>query len=77
METTERYAQPKIVEKIVELQVQHDLPVNIIIGEEMDELVQIVFEYELIDYYLVQWLINKGTQYFTQLPAKAIMGYHD
>lgn len=77
METTERYAQKKIVEKIVELQAQHDLPVNITVGKEEAGLQQITFEYDLIDYYLVQWLINKGTQYFLGLPAKDILAYHD
>ena len=77
MERTERYAQKKIVEKIMELQMQHALPVNIIIGKEMEDLQQIIFEYELIDYYIVQWLINKGVAYYTNLSAKEIMAYHD
>ena len=77
MERTERMAQPKIVEKMMELQVQHALPVNIIVGKEIDGLRQVIFEYDLIDYYIVQWLINKGVQYFTQLPAKDIMACHD
>ena len=77
METTERYAQKKIVEKIMELQMQHALPVNIIVGKEMEDLQQVIFEYELIDYYIVQWLINKGVAYYTNLSAKEIMAYHD
>lgn len=77
METTSRNVQPKILEKMIELQVQHDLPVHITVGDEEDGLVRVFFEYELIDYYVVAWLINKGTQHFMKLPQEAIMAIHD
>ncbi len=77
METTERLAQQKIVDKIVELQMQHALPVNITIGKEIEGLRQIIFEYEMIDYYAVQWLINKSVQCITKLPSEALMAIHD
>lgn len=77
MERIQRLAQPKIVEKMVEMQVEHDLPVEIIIGEEKDGLIDIICEYELIDYYAYAWLLNKAIQYFTQFPGEAIMACHD
>ena len=77
METTERYAQKKIIDKMMDLQLQHNLPVNIIVGKEMEDLQQVIFEYELIDYYIVQWLINKATQHCIRILSKDIMAYHD
>ena len=53
MERKEYYAQPKIVARIVELNQEHALPVNITVGEVMNGLQGITFEYELVDYYLV------------------------
>ena len=60
MEKKEFYVQPKIAAKIVELQVEHTLPVNIIVGELVKGLKPVTFEYELIDHNLVAWLVNKG-----------------
>ena len=77
METTSRMVQPKVLEKMMELQVQHDLPVHITVGDEEDGLVQVLFEYELIDYYVVAWLLNKGVQNFLNLPQEAMMAVHD
>lgn len=73
MERKIYYVQPKIATKIVELQVEHALPVNIIIGECVGNLTSITFEYELIDYYIMAWLVNKGTQFYTELPAEEIL----
>ena len=77
MGTTSASVQPKILEKMIELQVQHDLPVNIIVGEKEDELVKVTLEYELIDHDVANWLINKGSQYFCELPPKVILACHD
>lgn len=77
METTSRMVQPKVLEKMMELQVQHDLPVHFTVGDEEDGLVQVLFEYELIDYYVVAWLLNKGVQNFLNLPQEAMMAVHD
>ena len=77
MEKKVYYVQPKIATKIVELQVEHALPVNIIVGECVGNLTSITFEYELIDYHLVAWLVNKGTQFYTQLPAEEIVNDYD
>ena len=73
MERKIYYVQPKIATKIVELQVEHALPVNIIVGECVGNLTSITFEYERIDYYIMAWLVNKGTQFYTELPAEVIL----
>ena len=77
MERKEYYVQPRIAEKIVELNQEHDLPVNIIVGESVNHLTSITFEYDLIDYHIVAWLVNKGTQFYTQLPAEEILKDYD
>ena len=77
MEKKEYYVQPKIADKIVELSQEHALPVNIIVGENVDTLTHITFEYELIDYHIMAWLVNKGTQFYTHLPAEEILKDYD
>lgn len=77
MERKEYYVQPKIADKIVELSQEHTLPVNIIVGESVGNLTHITFEYELIDYHIMAWLVNKGTQFYTQLPAEEILKDYD
>ncbi len=69
--------QPKIASRIMELQMEHALPVNIIVGEVIEGLKMVTFEYELIDYHLVQWLMNKGIQYYTGLPTEEILDDND
>ena len=77
MERKEYYVQPRIAEKIVELSQEHALPVNITVGECENHLTSITFEYDLIDYHIVAWLVNKGTQFYTQLPAEEILKDYD
>ena len=77
MEKKDFYVQPKIADKIVELCQEHNLPVNIIIGVLVDGMKPVTFEYELIDYNLVAWLVTKGTQFYTQLPAEEILKNYD
>ena len=77
MEKKEYYVQPRIAEKIVELSQEHALPVNIIVGESVGNLTSITFEFDLIDYHIVAWLVNKGTQFYTQLPAEEILEDND
>ncbi len=77
MEKKEYYVQPKIAAKIVELNQEHALPVNIIVGECVGNLTQITFEYELIDYHIVAWLVNKGTLFYTCLPDEEILNDND
>jgi len=72
MERKQYYVQPKIANKIMELQYKHSLPVNIIVGECIKGLKSVTFEYEHEDYYLVAWLVNKGTQFYICLPAEEI-----
>ena len=76
-EKKEFYVQPKIADKIVELNQEHALPVNIIVGECVNHLISITFEYDLIDYHIVKWLVNRGTQFYTQLPAEEILKDYD
>ena len=77
MEKKEYYVQPKIAAKIVELNQEHALPVNIIVGECLGNLTQITFEYELIDYHIMAWLVNKGTLFYTCLPDEEILNDND
>jgi hypothetical protein len=77
MEKKEYYVQPKIAAKIVELNQEHALPVNIIVGECVGNLTQITFEYELIDYHIVAWLVNKGTLFYTCLTDEEILNDND
>lgn len=77
MEKKEYYVQPKIAAKIVELNQEHALPVNIIVGECVGNLTQITFEYELIDYHIVAWLVNKGTLFYTCLTDEDILNDND
>ncbi len=77
MEKKEYYVQPKIAAKIVELNQEHALPVNIIVGESVGNLTQITFEYELIDYHIVAWLVNKGTLFYTCLTDEEILNDND
>ena len=77
MEKKEYYVQPNIAAKIVELNHEHALPVNIIVGECVGNLTQITFEYELIDYHIVAWLVNKGTLFYTCLPDEEILNDND
>ena len=77
MEKKEYYVQPKIAAKIVELNQEHALPVNIIVGESVGNLTQITFEYDLIDYHIVAWLVNKGTLFYTCLTDEDILNDND
>lgn len=77
MEKKEYYVQPKIADKIVELNQEHALPVNIIVGECVNHLISITFEYELIDYHIVKWLVNRGTQFYTCLTDEEILNDND
>ena len=77
MEKKEYYVQPKIAAKIVELNQEHALPVNIIVGECVGNLTQITFEYELIDYHIMAWLVNKGTLFYTCIPDEEILNDND
>ena len=77
MEKKEYYVQPKIAAKIVELNQEHALPVNIIVGECVGNLTQITCEYELIDYHIVAWLVNKGTLFYTCLTDEEILNDND
>ncbi len=44
----------------MELHERHSLPVNITVGEQREELRVVKFEYDLEDYKLAEWLVNKS-----------------
>ena len=50
---------------------------NIVVGEVVDGMQQLTFEHELIDYHLVAWLVNKGTNFYVTLPAEEILNDDD
>lgn len=61
----------------MDLQLEHALPVNIIVGEVVDGLNAVTFEYENIDVYAMKWLMTKGTAYYTGLQTEDIMDDDD
>lgn len=69
--------QPKIAAKIVELQSEHDLPINITVRDGNRGMKFLVFEFELIDYNAFAWLVNKATAYGTGLPAEELIDDYD
>ena len=77
MERKEFFVQPRIAAKIVELCHEHALPVNIVVGEVVDGMQLLTFEHELIDYHLVAWLVNKGTNFYVTLPEEEILNDND
>ena len=77
MERKESLVQPKIAAKIVELQSEHGLPVNITVKDGTRGMKFLVFEFELIDYNAFAWLVNKGTADATGLPAEEIIDDYD
>ena len=70
MEKKEMSTQPKVAAKMVELQMEHNLPVNIIIGKMNDGLKEVALEYDLIDYYAMAWIVNKAVEWYSKLPLE-------
>jgi len=66
MRYRECLVQRKMASKIMQLHLQHALPVNIIVGDIIMGLQKISLEFEESDSLLVEWLINKGTEFFTE-----------
>lgn len=77
MERKECVVQPKMATKIIELQNEHSLPVNITVNDAQRGMKFMVFEFDMIDFNAFVWLINKGTQYCTGLPAEEIIDEYD
>ncbi len=76
MEKKEMSTQPKVAAKMVELQMEHNLPVNITIGKMNDGLKEVALEYDLIDYYAMAWIVNKAVEWYSKLPLEE-MDDHD
>ena len=61
METSKLTAHPKVERHIVNLQMEHSLPVEIIRGKKNEEgEVEMTLNYELEDYGAYTWLVNKS-----------------
>ena len=61
-ETRKMLVQPKIAADIMELQLQHALPIEITLGNIVEEgLREVTMKYELEDYALYSWLVDKAT----------------
>ena len=62
METSKIIAHPKLAAIIINLQMEHALPVEIIRGgKDKEGNVELTLKYELEDHNAYAWLINKGT----------------
>lgn len=68
MEKKEFAAQPAIVAEIVRLQNEFNLPVHVIVGGFVggDRLRVVTLEYELMDWQLAGWLVNRATCTYTK-----------
>lgn len=56
--------EPKIGEYFIELQMSHQLPINITLKEKVADMDIIEFEYDKEDEKLFLWLLQKGTNRF-------------
>ena len=68
MERKEIAAQPAIAADIMKLQNEYGLPIHVTVGglDGSDRLRVVVLEYELIDWQLADWLINRATFNYTK-----------
>ena len=63
----EMATQPKIASWMVEMQMEHNLPIEITIGEKCEELQAITFNYEEEDENVVHWVVDKCVNRFVSL----------
>ena len=63
----EMATQPKIASWMVEMQVEHNLPIEITIGKKCEELQTITFNYEEEDENVVHWVVDKCINRFVNL----------
>lgn len=62
MKTEEIAVFPKIAQRIVDLQAEYNLPINITLGKTTDSLREVIFEYEhKEDHHLFAWIVNRAT----------------
>lgn len=60
-------AQPKIASWMVEMQMDHNLPIEITIGEKEDELQTITLNFDEEDENAVHWMVDKCVNRFVKL----------
>jgi len=60
-------AQPKIASWMVEMQMDHNLPIEITIGEKEDELQAITLNFDEEDENAVHWMVDKCVNRFVKL----------
>ena len=52
---------PEIAQRIVDLQAEYNLPINVTVGGTTDSLQMLTFEYEFKeDYHLYAWMLNRA-----------------
>jgi len=51
---------PEVITVVMELHERHSLPINITVGEYREELRVVTLEYDLADYELARWLVNRS-----------------
>lgn len=59
--------QPKIASWMVEMQMDHNLPIEITIGEKEDELQTITLNFDEEDENAVHWMVDKCVNRFVKL----------
>lgn len=59
--------QPKIASWMVEMQMDHNLPIEITIGEKEDELQAITLNFDEEDENAVHWMVDKYVNRFVKL----------
>lgn len=59
--------QPKIASWMVEMQMDHNLPIEITIGEKEDELQSITLNFDEEDENAVHWMVDKCVNRFVKL----------
>lgn len=52
---------PVIANKMVEMQIKHALPLEVILVEKVGKLQTVLFKYSVEDEYMVDWIVDKCT----------------
>ena len=59
--------QPKIASWMVEMQMEHNLPIDIKVGENVQELKAVTLSYEEEDENAMHWLVDKCVNRFVSI----------
>ena len=59
--------QPKIASWMVEMQMEHNLPIDIKVGENVQELKAVILLYEEEDEKAMHWLVDKCVNRFVSI----------